>query len=102
MTLKLFNGDPPNGGFAVERKYMCMDIDFVISWLRSVKLNADKEGKQLEFIMGVEILNQIMNHLTLVNATNYKDIKLYGCKVHVDFVHENIIKICEVKQIVYL
>ena len=78
-----------------------MNIDFVLSCLRSVKLNADKDRKQLEFIIGVELLNEIMKHLTMVNATNYKDIKLYGSKVHVDFVHENIIKICEVKQIIY-
>ena len=82
-----------------------MDINFIINFIRQQKEILESEGAETEIILGVYVLDEIMNFLLLQLPTtkrNYKDIKLFGSTVHVDFKNINVVKICKVTTKLYI
>lgn len=73
-----------------------MNIDKTIKYIRALILQMEMEGCDVEIIMGEYVVDEIMKHLMLQTPRNYKDIKLFGSTVHVDFMNPKALKICKV------
>ncbi len=79
-----------------------MDLDFYIEYIKQNKALLEHEGAKVEIIIGKEVLDEIMSYLFYSIPLDYKDIKLFGSTVHIDFKDTRVIKITKVCTQIYI
>lgn len=79
-----------------------MDVKFWIDYIKHLKFELECEGADTEIILGQEVVDEICDYLQKQRPRNYKDLRLFGSVVHVDFMNTRQIKVCKVCTIIQL